>query len=301
VNATPTITMNGPIAENGTFGVAYAVQFEEHGLPDGKVWSVTFDGATESGYFAFLDFSAVNGTYNYTVGPLPGFHADLYSGNVTVAGANVTVPVDWTRVIYNVTFAETGLPSGTSWSVTLNSTSESSVTSRIVFVEPNGTVSFTVAPVTGYTANVTSGSVVVQGANRAVYILWTANSPSSPPKTYNVTFIEAGLPASTTWSVALNGTSSVTHSSSTGSVVFSGIADGTYTYWVPNVGNYAPQYASETVTVSGANVTVDVNFSTTSVPVHPASSMTISVLDLIIVAFIIGSGVTVTYLIFRRT
>jgi hypothetical protein len=301
VNATPTITMNGPITENGTFGVAYAVQFEEHGLPDGTVWSVTFNGATVSAYFVFLDFSAVNGTYNFTVAPIPGFHADHYHGNVTVAGADVTVMVYWTQVTYNVTFAETGLPSGTSWSVTLNTTPESSVTNSIVFVEPNGTMSYTVAPISGYTANVTGGSVDVHGANQTVYILWTANSPPPQPKTYSITFIEAGLPSATTWSVALNGTSSVTHSSSTGSVVFTGIANGRYTYWVPTVGSYAPEYASETVTVSGANVTVDVSFSTTSAPAHPASSMYISLLDLIVVAFIIGSGVTITYLIFRRT
>lgn len=300
-NATPTITMNAPITENGTFGYAYSVDFEEHGLPDGTVWSVTFNGVTESAYFVFLDFSAANGTYNFTVAPLAGFHASVYHGSVTVAGSDVTVVVDWTVVTYDVTFSETGLPSGTSWSVTLNSSLESSTTSSIVFAEPNGTIAFIVAPVSGYTANVTSGSVDVHGADQTVYILWTASSPPSRPPTYSVTFIEAGLPSATLWQVSLNNSTSATRGSTSDSVIFTGVSDGTYTYWVPNVGSYVPGQATATFAVSGANVTVNVTFTAPSAPVHTSSSMYISVLDLIVVAFIIGSGITVTYLIFRRT
>ena len=302
-NATPTITMNSPIVENATFGAAYGVDFQEHGLLDGVVWSVTFNGATESAYFVFLDFTATNGTYNFTVAPISGFHADIYGGIVTVNGTSVTVLIDWTRVTYNVTFAETGLPSGTSWSVTLNNSLESSLTSQIIFVEPNGTIGYTVGTVSGYSANVTGGSIDVQGANLTVYLLWTANTPATYPPMYNITFLETGLPNGTSWSVALNSTSSVTLSSTTATVVFSGLGVGMYTYWVPNAGSYTPATASGSVSIVGSNVTVDVSFTTTATvtSTHPSTTTAISLLDLLIVAFIIGAGVAVTYLIFRRT
>jgi hypothetical protein len=381
-NATPTISMNSPIAENGTFGAGYAVDFEEYGLPDGTVWAVTFNGVNESAHQVFLNFSAVNGTYNYTVTAISGYHTHPYQGNVTVAGSNVTVEINWTQVMYNVTFDETGLPSGTSWSVTLNGSPESSVTSRIGFIEPNGTLSYTVAPVSGYTANVTSGSVHIQGANLTVYILWTAVGPTSPktynvtfletglptatswsvtlnhsaksstttsivfterngtvgftvapvsgytanvtsgsvdvkganqtvyirwtattsaPETYSITFLETGLPTGTNWSVVLNGSSSVHRSSTSGSAVFTGLANGTYTYWVPDVGSYAPAHATETVSLSSANLTVEVSFTAPTSPAHTSTSASISVLDLIIIVLIIGIGAAVTWAIYRRT
>lgn len=300
-NPTPTIAMNSPITENATFGQAYSVDFHEHGLPDDTVWSVTFNGVTESGFSVYLDFLAPNGTYGFTVAPIAGYHANTYQGTVPVRGSDVTVAIAWTRVTYNVTFVEIGLPTGTSWSVSLNSSLESSTSSSIVFVEPNGTLPYTVTPISGYTANVTSGMVDVDGADVTVHILWTAVAPAS--QTYDVTFVESGLPTASTWGVSLNATG--THSwliSTISSVVFPGVANGVYTYWVPDVGSYLPGHSTATFTVSGANVTIDVSFATTPVPVtHASTSQGISIWDLLIIGFIAGGGIIVTYVIYRRT
>ncbi len=298
-NPTPTITMNGPITENATFGQLYAVDFEEAGLPDGTTWSVTFNGMTQSAYFVFLDFSATNGTFPYSVAPISGYHADSYHGLVTVSGSDVTVVISWSRVTYNVTFIESGLPGGTMWSVTLNGSTKSLATSAIDFVVPNGTLPWSVAPVSGYTANVTSGTVVVQGANVDVYIGWTVVSQVA--KSYTVSFVEAGLPTGTGWSVTLNGSGSTSVSSSSDTVTFSGVADGSYIYWVPDVGSYLPATSSAGVDVSGANVTVDVSFATLQPALHPPTVQAISVWDLLIIGFIAGGAIVVTYAIFRRT
>ena len=48
---------------------------------------------------------------------------------------------------YPVIFTESGLPSGTSWSVTLNGTSQTSSTATIGFEEPNGSYVYYVAAV----------------------------------------------------------------------------------------------------------------------------------------------------------
>ena len=65
-------------------------------------------------------------------GVLPGLKSSSSSGG----GGKST---------YHVTFTETGLPSGTSWSVTLAGSTQSSTTGTIQFSKANGTYAFTVS------------------------------------------------------------------------------------------------------------------------------------------------------------
>jgi hypothetical protein len=80
---------------------------------------------------------------------------------------------------YNITFKETGLPSGTSWSVTLNGVRESSTTSIIVFSEPNGTYSYTVNNPSGYLLSSSSGTITVSGNNITNEITFKSNKTTS--------------------------------------------------------------------------------------------------------------------------
>ena len=84
--------------------------------------------------------------------------------------------------VYPVTFKETGLPLGTSWTVTLNGTPNQSATNIITFTEPSGTFPFSVGSVAGYSANESSGLVFVNGSgvNETVpFSLIPASSGSS--------------------------------------------------------------------------------------------------------------------------
>ncbi|MEM3192147.1 MAG: hypothetical protein QW292_08675, partial [Candidatus Parvarchaeota archaeon] len=81
------------------------------------------------------------------------------------------------QATYPVTFSETGLPSGTSWSVTLNGVPESSTTSTITFTEPNGVYSFSVQA-TGYVPSIGFGSLAVNGAPVSESIVFTSVSVS---------------------------------------------------------------------------------------------------------------------------
>jgi hypothetical protein len=296
------ITINAPIVENATFGVNYEVQFEETGLLDGIAWTVTLTWTTgtvsQSAYFVFLDFFLPNGTYDYAVTPIPGYHADSYGGTVTVAGSDVTVVIHWVRVTYNVTFLETGLPSGATWSVTLNGTTESNDTSTILFVEGNYTYPWSVSPISGYTSNVTGGTLIVNGADVQIDILFS--SAGQAPATYTVTFVETGLSSGSYWSVTLNATDSDTQGSPTTSLAFSGVPDGSYSFWVPDVGGYQTANTTGTVNVSGGNVTVDVAFSALGPAVtHPGGTQ-ISEEALVIFALIAVGGMIAAYLIYRR-
>lgn len=88
---------------------------------------------------------------------------------------------------YSVTFTESGLPSGTTWSATLGDMTETSMASSIAFTEINGTYDYSVGAVAGFTSAPTSGSVPVAGGPEAVAYT------SLAPGTHSVTFGETGL------------------------------------------------------------------------------------------------------------
>ena len=74
---------------------------------------------------------------------------------------------------YTIRFTETGLPTGTQWSVTLNGTTKSSTTNTITFSEPNGTYSYRIATVIkSYVPVPSSGTFTVNGESVNVSIIF---------------------------------------------------------------------------------------------------------------------------------
>ena len=161
----------------------YEVTFTESGLPSGASWSVTLNGTTASSTSPEITFTEQNGTYAYTVGSITGYTTTPLSGSVRVAGAAVTQAVTFAALPpgqYSVTFTESRLPSGTTWSVTLSGATQSGTGSSITFTEPNGTHEFTVGAVVGYTSSPSSGTVTVSGASPSPgSVSFTSTSVSS--------------------------------------------------------------------------------------------------------------------------
>ena len=93
---------------------------------------------------------------------------------------------------YVVSFDEAGLPTGTSWGVTLNGTNLASSSAWINFTEVNGSLSFEVGSVPGYTANPSSGSVDVKGAgvSRPITFTTAQNTSTSPQAFLGLPVIE---------------------------------------------------------------------------------------------------------------
>ena len=249
------IVSGSPITIGISFSpVAYPITFSEVGLPVGTTWSVTLAGTPESSTVSSIVFSAANGTYAFAVGSVAGYSASPSAGSVAVAGSPVNVPITFTVVRYSVAFEETGLPSGTGWSVTLAGVPGSATGSSIVFSEPNGTYAYSVGPVAGYSAAPSGGSVTVSGAPQSVGIAFTRTTHTT---TYAVTFAESGLPSGTSWTVTLNG-STVT---SVGSTVGFTEANGSYGFSLGGVAGFTAIPASGTATVAGAPVTIPIAFS----------------------------------------
>lgn len=141
----------------------YPVSFVASGLLAGTLWGINFDNATVFANGTSLSYLMWNGTYRYAV-EAPGWQPDPASGNVAVNGTGMNESITFTPVTYTVTLTESGLPTGTSWSVTLAGTSQISTTTSITFQESNGTYAFSVRSASGYTSTPSTGSFRVSGA-----------------------------------------------------------------------------------------------------------------------------------------
>jgi len=175
---------------------------------------------------------------------------------------------------FPVKFTEKGLPSGTNWTVSLNETTQSTVSSSITFEEPNGTYQLYTWDVKGYVsyANLTALRVSGTPINITVYY----NPPAAG--TYFLTFVQSGLPLNIYWEVEINaiinGTVSPdgywqnyfgpTHTPAPG---LNGAENGTYAWtafhlsepeW-PIASSY-PFPSSGTVSVNGSSVLIHLTY-----------------------------------------
>jgi len=171
----------------------FSIEFEEKGLPRHTVWSVVLTGEqgstlVNSSDGADLGFQAPDGVYHYSLRSIAGYEprSGAYSGSVSVAGKSPpVVQTNWTRVKYSVRFSESGLPTGTNWSVEIDGESKLDSSRTHLFSLANGTYAFTVNA-TGYAATTSpAGELTVNGNAVTVTVEFapTAGSrlPSSPP------------------------------------------------------------------------------------------------------------------------
>lgn len=242
----------------------YPVAYSATGLPALTNWILRLNGTTTAGYHLVNDsfFSAPGsgsislaaGSYSFAVAPVSGYTAVPQQGTLTVPSAG-TLTIVFSR-LYQVTFQESGLPSGANWSVDLGGTVAYSTSTSLSVTKTNGTYPFTVSGPAGFLPNATNGSVTVAGANVTRTLSFTA--------VYTVAFTERGLPSGTSWSVTLAGKS---QSSSAATINFSE-PTGSYPFQVGVVQGYNATPTSGTVYVTAADTAQAVNF-TVYVPPSP--------------------------------
>ena len=156
--------------------VTYTITFSETGLTNGTFWSVSVNNDTKISTNGTIIYRLSNGSFEYSIQPIPGFSTDTYAGNLTVNGSSFVESISWTIVTYFINITQSGLTAGKRWSatlqgktfngipvaVTLNSTSNS-----IVFKEPNGTYNYTINAPFGYTGTHMTGKVIINGKSAA--------------------------------------------------------------------------------------------------------------------------------------
>ncbi|MCI4323440.1 MAG: YncE family protein [Thermoplasmata archaeon] len=184
-NAIPFQVDGAPITETLNYVlVTYLITFTESGLATGTSWNITFDGVTEqttSGTLQLITYTEPNGSYPYTIGGVLAYKRESPAGTIIVSGGPQTKNVlfAYAPEQFLVTFAETGLIAGTSWNVTFNGTAASSATPTISFTIGNGSFSYSVAAVTGYTASPISSLAKVNGGQLRVSIQFNSTGVGS--------------------------------------------------------------------------------------------------------------------------
>jgi len=227
------VYLNDFIGNNGATGTYDAAHIQAFSDSSSNV----FNSSSEVGNYWADWHSYTNGVLNpYTVS----------------SGAWDYHPIGALAGMYVVTFYDSGLPPGTSWSVTLNGSTQTTVGTWISFDEFPGTYAFNVSTASGYSISPSSGAVVVSTGAVSQTIGFAA--------LYTVSFQESGLAPATSWSVWFNG---VEQTGSTTTLTFT-VTAGTYAYSIVNPTDYAASPSSGSVSVS-ANYTVPVTFSSTLV------------------------------------
>ncbi|HEV8050527.1 MAG TPA: hypothetical protein VGP88_08035, partial [Thermoplasmata archaeon] len=277
-NLTATVRPTGPIVEAASFVPMPLDRFNltvnETGLPTGTNWTVFVNG---SGYSTNVSTLVIPHLYSCalsgSVGNYPVYFPAVASSTGTEYAPLPTTPTTAcvTR-IFNVTFAA-------AYAVTVSATAGGVVTgatpgvptwiavgdSLVLSERTNSGYLFLGWTGSGPGSITSAASTITVAPTGAVTELaaWAVR-PAAVTPTYSVTFQpSSALPTGTAWSVLFDG---VAYASASGPLVVTGVANGTHTYSVPDVGGaasgvrYVPAPTASTVVVTGANVPVPVPF-----------------------------------------
>ncbi len=202
------------------------VQFTETGLPKGSTWHVflNYSNLLQNQSVPIV-FHAPNGTFPYTVGADVPWVPNPLNGVAVVNGGDVNISVTFTAPAarYTVSFSESGLPSGTLWTYSLQGAVHTAVAPNPVSqLIANGSYGYTVSPTGTYLPHPGGGTVVIQGADVSVTVVFT------PPETFSAVFTEHGL-SGVAWYVAL-GAPSLNLSAAGGAPITFLLPNGTYEF-----------------------------------------------------------------------
>lgn len=152
LNATQGVAFTPPLP------TSYIVTFTQTGLPFDTTWSMTLNGlmATQYNSSAPIGFAIQNGTYNYSVGSVPGYIANPSSGSITVNGTSVNRTITFTAdppTMWAGTHDRTGFAGGSD-SVLRPARSD---LSRSQVTSPSGIVHFSITVPSGLSRMTVSG------------------------------------------------------------------------------------------------------------------------------------------------
>jgi hypothetical protein len=256
----------------------YPVTFIPQGIPSGVTWGVRLNGLWQyqtnlNGQNPNVVFSEPSGSYSFSTYIQSPYSLSPSSGTVSVnsAAVNESLVVNTPTKDYTITFSQSGLPSGITFTVSIGAVA--SGTSAVQFVEPNGTYYFTIANVQSggitYAASPNAGKVVVNGGNQAVSVTFTG-------KTYSITFTESGLSTSALWGVSLNSQSKTSTGSS---ITFSSLVQGTYDYNATASGYSAISGTFQITSSSASSITQALQFTSSAKTAGPPSVVISSTQD----------------------
>jgi len=159
--------------------VKYNVTFTETGLTAGTAWSVTIGSIVVNSVDSSMAVELANGTYNYSIGSVAGFHSTISSGTLKVNGSGPVISVTFSKNSYVLTVTETGLPAGTSWSASVNGETHTTTNVSIQFMLVSGNYSVKVSGPSGYTVSLSSSTAYLNNTNATVSAVFKATPSTS--------------------------------------------------------------------------------------------------------------------------
>jgi YVTN family beta-propeller protein len=180
-------------------GPTHALRFRELGLPIGSTWCVVVQTTYCSDAATLLVGNLPAGRYAYAIEAMTGetIAARIgggtipLSGTLDLSGANVAVVVSYSYR-YPVTFTESGLPSGTAWSLKVDGVVHGSTSPQITVDLANGSHSVVVGAESGYTHSVNPSPVRVRGGPLAVAVAFTQR-PARPMEIFSPSSVFAAI------------------------------------------------------------------------------------------------------------
>lgn len=258
LSGTLNVTGTSTATKTLTFATVYSVTFIASMIPQGEYWLIEiskfrgYPTVLTNDVSNFINVLLPEGNYNYTA----EFDNRIVTKSFTVLNSlTINIAFPW---MYNLTFIETGLQSGTQWYVNFTNYYSGPLTSStytvVVF---NGTYNYTVQTSRqGYPSK--SGTALISGNSQTFNIVFGTSSKSS----YEITFIPSGLPSGTIWYVGLidsNGTKTL--ESGSGDITFMEY-NGSYTYNVSSSNkNFVPSSNIGALNVSGKSISQTIDFS----------------------------------------
>jgi hypothetical protein len=234
----------------------YAVTFQEVGLPNATEWSVAVSGLRLSSSSGALVVPLVNGSYGYSVLPVPGFRPVPKGHAFVVDGQPLEIPITFYVLTgyppyYPVTWTESGLPSGTRWSLDVRGTTITGSGTSLTLPELNGSYGYQLTPVVGFHDTTPNVGFLVEGAPVTVPLVFVAL-----PTAFPVDFTETGLWSPVNWSIEVAG---VPHTfvRSVGSL---SLPNGSFTAVVRGPSGFIPVPRVIALTMGGAPLSVNCTF-----------------------------------------
>ncbi len=198
-----------------------------------------------------------NGTHAYQRLPLAGWvEGGLpLAGNLTATGPTINETTSrYVPYTLAITFAETGLPRGSTWTVSLDGTTRTQTNSSATFLVANGTHTFAARGPADYllTGASPASPLRIAGANRTVNL--TFHGGTTDPLTFAVHGL---LPSSGAWCVTLGG---IQACSTSRLLKLPGLGDGRYVYTIQAAAGYRASVPTGNVTLPARPATVVVTF-----------------------------------------
>lgn len=135
--------------------------FSETGLQSGTLWGVFINGHEFYSRTTSIGISLPNGSYDYSILGGKGYSVNNPFGTVTVSNGTFSSAIVFSAQNFTLTFTESGLASGSTWSVTIGGKRISSTNQSISMQESAGVYNFTVSSPSGYSSTPSSGKVDV--------------------------------------------------------------------------------------------------------------------------------------------